>query len=145
MTVFVTMPSSLLKDFDNGDDFQLCRQGCPTYERLDLPGTNPLGVPAMDKYKARALCKEYNITDYYLDSCIFDLMTTDDMSFRIAAQVALRDHWTQDPIGAKRQLQNCSEPPCVWEVTSMAHIAWPSWVTRLSTLIIVIMNLKSKL
>ena len=37
------------------------------------------------------MCKEYNVTDYYLDSCIFDLMATGDKSFRVAALAAQRD------------------------------------------------------
>ncbi|XP_066989429.1 repulsive guidance molecule B-like [Macrobrachium rosenbergii] len=127
LTVLVTLPMSLLEEFDEGDELQLCRRGCPAYERLDKPGLTPVSVSAMTKDKAAKLCKEFNVTDYYLDSCIFDLVTTGDPSFRIAAQTAQKDLWHHDPIGAQKLLQNCSDPPCIWEITSKA----PSYVPSL--------------
>lgn len=82
------------------------------------------------------LCKEYNVTDYYLDSCIFDLMATGDKSFRVAALAAQRDLWEHDPIGAQRLLLNCSEPPCVWDVSTAAISASPSTTLLLAALLL---------
>ncbi|KAK7065580.1 hypothetical protein SK128_001410, partial [Halocaridina rubra] len=133
LTVLVTMPVGVLEETE-GDELQLCRQGCPAYERLDKPGVSPIKIIRMTTDKAAILCKEYNITDYYLDSCIFDLVTTGDVSFRIAAQVTQTDHWKHDPVGAQKLLQNCSEPPCIWEITSSASSAWPSWAIFIGAL-----------
>ena len=71
------------------------------------------------------MCKGYNVTDYYLDSCIFDLMATGDESFGVAALAAQRDLWEHDPVGAQRLLLNCSEPPCVWDISAAAISASP--------------------
>ncbi|KAK7085646.1 hypothetical protein SK128_000518, partial [Halocaridina rubra] len=130
LAVIVTLPAiALVNSSDETDDLQLCRQGCPDYERLDKSGIPPLVTSAMTKDKAASFCKEYNITDYYLDSCIFDLVTTGDLSFRDAAQAVQRDHWRHDPFGAQKLLQNCSKPPCVWEMTSEAFSNVPSLIT----------------
>ncbi|ROT67862.1 putative RGM domain family member B-like isoform X1 [Penaeus vannamei] len=115
LTVLVTLPESLLEELErDGDEVQLCLQGCHEQERLDRPGAAPLSMAAMSKSKAKELCKGYNVTDYYLDSCIFDLMATGDTSFCKAAQTAQKDLWEHDPIGAQRLLLNCSDPPCMW-------------------------------
>ena len=52
------------------------------------------------------------MTDYYLDSCVFDLVTTGDTSFIAAARAAHRDLWSQDPRTAYSTLQNCTNWPC---------------------------------
>ena len=54
---------------------------------------------------ALALCREYNLTDYYLDSCIFDLTTTGDPSFSLAAHRAQTDFVALMP-DAHRRLAN---------------------------------------
>lgn len=89
---------------------------------------------ALPPPQAVVLCKEYNMTDYYLDSCIFDLMATGDKSFRVAALTAQRDLWEHDPAGAQRLLLNCSEPPCVWDVSAARTSALPSLALLLAAL-----------
>lgn len=76
------------------------------------------------------------MTDYYLDSCIFDLMSTGDKSFRVAALTAQRDLWEHDPAGAQRLLLNCSEPPCVWDVSSAHVSASPKLALVLAALVL---------
>lgn len=143
LTVLVTLPESLLGELDNYDELQLCLQGCPSNERLDRAGTIPVSLSAMNKDKAAALCKEYNVTDYYLDFCIFDLVTTGDESFRIAAQAAQKDLWEHDPVGAQRLLLNCSEPPCVWKITSLAQYPYPSRAMIILALFLFAMTMRA--
>lgn len=95
-------------------------------------------------FQAAALCKEYNVTDYYLDFCIFDLVTTGDESFRIAAQAAQKDLWEHDSVGAQRLLLNCSEPPCVWEITpSSAQNQYLSRTTLILALFLFAMTVRA--
>lgn len=137
LTVLVTLPESLLEELErDGDEVQLCLQGCHEQERLDRPGAAPLSMAAMSKSKAKELCKGYNVTDYYLDSCIFDLMATGDTSFCKAAQTAQKDLWEHDPIGAQRLLLNCSDPPCMWEPSSSSLTRYPSLLIILLALLL---------
>nr|XP_045626124.1 repulsive guidance molecule B-like [Procambarus clarkii] len=138
LTVQVTLPEKLLRDVEGGDELQLCLQGCPVRELLDKAGI--ASAVAMSKDKATMLCKEYNVTDYYLDSCIFDLVTTGDQSFRIAAQAAQKDLWEHDPIGAQRLLRNCSQPPCVWDINSSFQNPYHSRALLILALVILIVN-----
>ena len=70
--------------------------------------------------QALELCSHYNLTDYFLDSCMFDLMTTGDSYFRQAAAAAQLDLWTQDPQTAASTLRNCTRWPCEWQAASSA-------------------------
>lgn len=79
------------------------------------------------------------MTDYYLDSCIFDLVTTGDKSFRVAALAAQLDLWEHDPLGAQKLLQNCSEPPCLWDVTSAATRLHSRAVIHLTSLLMLVL------
>lgn len=133
LTVLVSLPES---EIGEGGELQLCVGGCPDSERLPRSPPRPVVSPAMAKSQAVKLCKEYNVTDYYLDSCIFDLMATGDKSFRVAALAAQRDLWEHDPIGAQRLLLNCSEPPCVWDVSTAAISASPSTTLLLAALLL---------
>ncbi|XP_053640245.1 repulsive guidance molecule B isoform X2 [Cherax quadricarinatus] len=136
LTVQVTLPEKLLRELEGDDELQLCLQGCPPHELLDRAGA--ASAVAMSKKKATKLCKEYNITDYYLDSCIFDLVTTGDQSFRIAAQAAQKDLWEHDPVGAQRLLLNCSQPPCVWNINSSQQSYQCSSIMMLALVLLVI-------
>ncbi|MPC10399.1 Hemojuvelin [Portunus trituberculatus] len=133
LTVLVSLPES---EIGEGGELQLCVGGCPDSERLPRSPPRPVVSPAMAKSQAVKLCKEYNVTDYYLDSCIFDLMSTGDKSFRVAALAAQRDLWEHDPIGAQRLLLNCSEPPCVWDVSAATISTSPSIVLLLVALLL---------
>lgn len=93
------------------DGLHLCVRGCPAPERIDhrhvLAHPTSLrdqsGKPqsmAMSKDAAIALCKRQNVTDFYFESCIFDLMTTGDLSFGQAASEAMRDGWFLDRGGS---------------------------------------------
>ena len=64
--MLVTLPMSLLEEFEEGDELQLCRRGCPSYERLDKPGLSPVNVTAMSKEKVGSLTLLLNLTFLFL-------------------------------------------------------------------------------
>ena len=90
---------------------QLCARGCPLLERIDYPnflaqknsrlkvdGVN--GPPytssqnsglAMTRHLAEFKCRQAGLTDFYFDSCVFDLITSGDGNFTEAAIRAQED------------------------------------------------------
>ena len=72
--------------------------------------------------QALQLCSHFNLTDYFLDSCVFDLITTGDSYFRQAAAAAQSELWTQDPYAAASTLKNCTEWPCEFWYTSGTNV-----------------------
>ncbi len=84
----------------------LCVTGCPITEMIDYEGffsEHPNSVvfgsssPAMSKTEAIYLCKIANVTDFYYDSCVFDLISTGDKMFSGAAYQAMQDAVDMDP------------------------------------------------
>lgn len=68
----------------NADSLQLCVRGCPASERLDPVAARGHALPWL---AAVARCRKSdgysndinnNLTDHYLDWCVFDVMTTGD-------------------------------------------------------------------
>lgn len=89
LTFAVKMPSSIAVQGAEGGAYELCVRGCPRRERIDFerilePDSGP-------KKEAIAACRALNITDFYLDACVFDLLTTGDGSFSEAARNAMLD------------------------------------------------------
>ena len=60
----------------------------------------------MSRKEAYSKCKETKITGFYLDSCLFDLLTTGDKNFSAAAWHALDDSFFLDEMGTLKDLQN---------------------------------------
>lgn len=84
----------------------LCVTGCPRSEMIDYEGffrehQNSVlfgsTSPAMLKDNAVHLCKVANVTDFYYDSCVFDLISTGDRMFSGAAYRAMQDAVHMDP------------------------------------------------
>lgn len=75
----------------------------------------PTSTKGMHRDAALALCREYNLIDYYLDSCMFDLMTTGDPSFSLAASHAQSDYLTLLPDAAQRLTNR------TWPLNSSTH------------------------
>lgn len=96
---------------------ELCVKGCPVKERIDYNSflSNPSRwiksvagsdvQPALSKSVAVLECRKRNITDYYFDSCVFDLLTTGDTSFLETAELAQKDVMVLHP-NAGATLQN---------------------------------------
>lgn len=83
-------------------NLQLCVRGCPSSERINYKEF--LSYPnqkiktlmrhneiAMTRELAIIQCREAVVIDEYFDSCVFDLMTTGDANFTLAASSALKD------------------------------------------------------
>lgn len=118
------MPEELVSTLDaqaqgdgQADGVQLCVQGCPHSERMNLdkdrgtvlswtdalekcvsktrPATAPASSASSDPGEVLG-----DLTDQYLDWCVFDLMTTGREDFALAAHAALRDTLAMDPSAA---------------------------------------------
>lgn len=121
LTLAVRIPEELARAYDSTQDLQLCLNGCPSGERIDRAGhlLLPLSPPSVGlqlqqlrrpTYSsqtqafpfsavqvfgvegAKARCREQlEVQDIYFHSCVFDLLTTGDANFTVAAYSALKD------------------------------------------------------
>eukprot|EP00057_Strongylocentrotus_purpuratus_P004416 XP_003728654.1 PREDICTED: repulsive guidance molecule A isoform X2 [Strongylocentrotus purpuratus] len=95
ITFAVRMPEELIQ-YQGAEDMQLCVKGCPVSEQIDYATFLSQTTRADRNYKelrvdAIAKCRKAKIYDEYLDSCVFDLLTTGDANFTQAAKSALTD------------------------------------------------------
>lgn len=110
LTFAIRMPEDTLDFSEDGGGLQLCLHGCPRNELIKehtlghqsqqphLQGTNtelgPLRPPHQiyTVERATAKCREtLQVEDVYFQSCVFDLLTTGDPEFSMAAYGALED------------------------------------------------------
>ncbi|KAF6729749.1 RGM domain family member B [Oryzias melastigma] len=121
LTLAVRIPEEMAQAYDASQDLQLCLNGCPSGERIDQGGHLPLprSPPALGlqlqqlrrpSYSsqtqahpfganqvfglegAKERCKEQlKVPDIYFHSCVFDLLTTGDVNFTVAASCAQKD------------------------------------------------------
>uniref|UniRef100_A0A3P9GYK9 Repulsive guidance molecule BMP co-receptor b n=1 Tax=Oryzias latipes TaxID=8090 RepID=A0A3P9GYK9_ORYLA len=96
LTLAVRIPEEMAQAYDATQDLQLCLNGCPSSERIDqgghlpLPRSPPALVFGLEGAKER--CKEQlKVPDIYFHSCVFDLLTTGDVNFTVAASCAQKD------------------------------------------------------
>lgn len=102
LTFAVRMPEEVVNSLEEKDeqDLYLCRDGCPLSQRIafgasavqaDL-GHAPISKTAFTYSSAIATCKQrLPVEDLYFQSCVFDLLTSGDVSFTMAAYYALED------------------------------------------------------
>ncbi|CAG5864833.1 unnamed protein product [Menidia menidia] len=124
LTFAIRMPEDTL-DFseDGGGGLQLCLHGCPRNELIKehtLSRQQPRGAetgpprPPHQSYtveRATAKCREtLQVEDVYFQSCVFDLLTTGDPEFSMAAFGALEDLKALPP---SRLKQNSPRTPQV--------------------------------
>lgn len=137
LTLAIRIPEEFAQAYDATQDLQLCLNGCPNSERIDQKGHLPLSPPALglqlqqlrrpsyssltqaSPYSspqpfsvdgAKEHCREQlEVHDIYFHSCVFDLLTTGDANFTVAAYSAQkdmeslhphRDRWRIYPRGA---------------------------------------------
>lgn len=110
LTFAIRMPEDTLDFSEDNGGLQLCLHGCPRNELIKehtlgrqsqltrLQGTNtelgPLRPPhqVYTVERATAKCREtLQVEDVYFQSCVFDLLTTGDPEFSMAAFGALED------------------------------------------------------
>lgn len=118
LTMAVRIPEELAQAYDSTQDLQLCLNGCPGGERIDKAGHLPLPLsppplglqlrhpiyPSQTQAPpygaaqvfsvegAKQRCREQlEVQDIYFHSCVFDLLTTGDANFTVAAYSAQKD------------------------------------------------------
>ncbi|XP_038669440.1 repulsive guidance molecule A [Scyliorhinus canicula] len=102
LTFAVRMPELIMRSFEDNQGLQLCLKGCPTNERMDwrlvetegghLPSQASVAHPSFTRETATAKCREkLPVDDLYFRSCVFDLLTTGDLNFTLAAYYAFED------------------------------------------------------
>lgn len=102
--VSLKMPSEVVNNDAvrrNANPLQLCVHSCPSRERIDIRKvilfgderrTTRTAASAMAVGDAVAVCRaEPLLVDYYLDSCVFDLITTGDSNFTSLSLYAFMD------------------------------------------------------
>ena len=103
---------------------QLCVRGCPRKERINykkvlaqkhqrLKASVHQKQLAMTRDVAEKHCREARVMDFYFESCVFDLMTTGDKNFTLAAHEAWRDMLGLLPdadVSSYETLQNGARP-----------------------------------
>lgn len=101
----------------NFGDSSLCVRGCPASERLDPIAARGHKLP-WDKALERCRRSDSNevtnnLTDHYLDWCVFDVMTTGDGAFAndftAAAHSAQADVLRLDPLSLKNKTTSHQE------------------------------------
>lgn len=131
LTFAIRMPEDTLDFSEENSGLQLCLHGCPRNElikehMLGRPNQRPrppspgqgtdtgLGplLPPHQTYtveRATAKCREtLQVEDVYFQSCVFDLLTTGDPEFSLAAYGALEDLKALPP---SRLIQNSPRTP----------------------------------
>lgn len=90
LTIAIRMPLDVTGQGVSSDDApQLCLVGCPTNERIDRAGDASEWLSL--KEMAVTKCRAHGLVDFFLESCVVDLMAINDASFILAAQRALHD------------------------------------------------------
>ncbi|ESP05563.1 hypothetical protein LOTGIDRAFT_83132, partial [Lottia gigantea] len=102
-TFAIKMPEEIVNNSHSATSNGLCYRGCPLSERInyqeflaskqdivDNLSENSANIQMLRK-DAELICREANVVDFYFDSCVFDLMTTGDQNFTLAALSALQD------------------------------------------------------
>ncbi|XP_035268583.1 RGM domain family, member D [Anguilla anguilla] len=104
LTFAIRTPEDSLGPAEESGGLQLCLHGCPRSELIQehtlgrppdpgpAPGPGPAPRPAYTVERATARCREtLQVEDVYFQSCVFDLLTTGDPEFSMAAFGALED------------------------------------------------------
>ncbi|CAH2274325.1 repulsive guidance molecule A [Pelobates cultripes] len=107
LTFAVRMPEEVVNAVDDKDNqgLYLCLHGCPQNQQIDFrtfhsqtpeTGLRKHGAgsnaPSFTPKMAGAKCKEkLPVEDLYFKSCVFDLLTTGDVNFTLAAYYAFED------------------------------------------------------
>ena len=119
--------SSLTQDMETNPfiPVQLCMKGCPASERIDyreiLVQSHPVAPASSSSSRrdrsrmgdnrdgavlqttlvsrdvAEELCRRSHLLDYYLDSCVYDLMSTGDANYSHAVRLAQSDEFRLVP------------------------------------------------
>ncbi|KAJ7307174.1 hypothetical protein JRQ81_009161 [Phrynocephalus forsythii] len=87
----IRVAKEVAQAFTEEQDLQLCVGGCPPSQRISR-SEGPSSDGAISAQKAQRLCKEkLPVEDVYFQSCVFDVVTSGDANFTLAAHGALED------------------------------------------------------
>lgn len=128
LTFAVRMPEEVVHAVEDRADqgLYLCLRGCPRSQQIDVPAlaAGPSAAPAAPPAPAApgaafpyetaaAKCREkLPVEDLYFQACVFDLLTTGDVNFTLAAYYALEDVKTLHADRARLHLYGRTrEPP----------------------------------
>ncbi|KAK6178899.1 repulsive guidance molecule A isoform X2 [Patella vulgata] len=116
-TFAIKMPEEIVNSTKGDSNSGLCDRGCPAHERINYQEYLATRHKKIDNLKedsaikvqmprsdAEGICREAKVVDFYFDSCVFDLMTTGDKNFTLAALSALQDIIKLDPSIVNSQL-----------------------------------------
>ncbi|XP_061037779.1 repulsive guidance molecule A [Eubalaena glacialis] len=146
LTFAVRMPEEVVNAVEDRDSqgLYLCLRGCPLNQQIDfqafrasaegpgarrLPAASPApSAPDTFPYEtAVAKCKEkLPVEDLYYQACVFDLLTTGDVNFTLAAYYALEDvkmlHSNKDKL---HLYERTREPPGRAAAAGLPPAPWP--------------------
>lgn len=109
LTFAVRMPEEVVNSVEEGDnqDLYLCLHGCPANQRIDFRNfraraaeahsagrsrSGAGGAHGFTYQSAKTKCKErLPVEDLYFQSCVFDLLSSGDINFTMAAYYAFED------------------------------------------------------
>nr|XP_057932646.1 repulsive guidance molecule A [Doryrhamphus excisus] len=97
LTFAVRMPEEVVNSVEEDDnqDLYLCLHGCPANQRINFKNVRANNVDRTRGFtyqSAKAKCKErLPVEDLYFQSCVFDLLSSGDINFTMAAYYALED------------------------------------------------------
>lgn len=103
LTFAVRMPEEVVNSVEEGDnqDLYLCLHGCPANQRIYFKSVRARGAESQGQSRSRssftdqsakAKCKErLPVEDLYFQSCVFDLLSSGDINFTMAAYYAFED------------------------------------------------------
>lgn len=116
---FLTFHIKMPEELANSQQAQgLCISGCPQQEIIDyrellsyteaqLKERLPKGT--VSRKNATKECRDSKVKGFYLDSCVFDLLTTGDRNFTEAAKSALGDAFSLDLDGIVNDINEYNE------------------------------------
>ncbi|CAJ1060286.1 RGM domain family%2C member D [Xyrichtys novacula] len=155
LTFAIRMPEDTLDFSEDNGGLQLCLHGCPRNELIKehtlgrqsqqprLQGTNtelgPLRPPhqVYTVERATAKCRDtLQVEDVYFQSCVFDLLTTGDPEFSMAAYGALEDLKALPPSKLK---QNSPRTPRLYNRASNTSAAAAASSSLLSLLLLTLL------
>ncbi|ELU11025.1 hypothetical protein CAPTEDRAFT_167757 [Capitella teleta] len=155
LSLTMSAPSDVIRDARSRNNMQLCVRGCPAPQTLSLadvfsvrsdhvtmPDSGVMAVPRrrMSREAAQERCRLAKVVDDYLDSCVFDLLSTGDVNFTRMASSALLDAIRLVPEEMQR-LRNRTKVQLISQVlhsNSAHHIYLSAMQTTL--LLLVLLN-----
>jgi len=149
LTFSIKIPEEFLNSSSSG--LALCTKGCPkneliNYKQFLAEKSRESVISAgesvnMTRDKALKLCRQSNLVDFYLDSCVFDLLTTGNETFKHAAYAALEDVLKFDPNYSKSRENRTTLDVYDKLVSSNSAVRTSGYFSSCSVLVLVLVTL----